>query len=41
MGYSGRIQTVVSRACGKGIDALFVHSDSKDTPVWRERVIIK
>ena len=29
MGYSGRIQTAVSRACGKGIDALFVHSDSK------------
>lgn len=29
MGYSGRIQTAASRACGKGIDALFVHSDSK------------
>lgn len=29
MGYSGRIQTAVSRACGKGIDALFVHRDSK------------
>lgn len=29
MGYSGRIQTAVSRACGNGIDALFVHSDSK------------
>lgn len=29
MGYSGRIQTAVSKACGKGIDALFVHSDSK------------
>lgn len=29
MGYSGRIQTAVSRACGKGIDALFVHRDAK------------
>lgn len=29
MGYSGRIQTAVSKACGKGIDALFVHRDSK------------
>lgn len=29
MGYSGRIQTAVSRVCGKGIDALFVHRDDK------------
>ncbi len=29
MGYSGRIQTAVSKACKKGIDALFVHRDAK------------
>jgi hypothetical protein len=29
MGYSGRIQTAVSRVCEKGIDVLFVHRDAK------------
>lgn len=29
MGYSGRIQTAVSKACKKGIDVLFVHRDAK------------
>lgn len=29
MGYSGRIQTGLSRVCNKGIDALFVHRDAK------------
>ncbi|MGN1317736.1 MAG: HAD-IA family hydrolase [Lachnospirales bacterium] len=29
MGYSGRIQTAVSKACNKPVDALFIHRDSK------------
>lgn len=27
MGYSGRIQSCISRACGFGVDALFIHED--------------
>ena len=27
MGYSGRIQSAISRACGFGVDTLFVHED--------------
>lgn len=29
LGYSGRIQAAISTACGKGIPALFVHSDEQ------------
>lgn len=29
LGYSGRIQAAVSKACGNGINVLFVHSDSQ------------
>ncbi len=32
MGYSGRIQTAVSKAAGRGVDVFFIHSDSKRCP---------
>lgn len=37
MGYSGRIQTAVSKVCKKGIDVLFVHSDPKRSPDMKRK----